>query len=301
MAKNVPFNVLMWHALSSEAAAARNGLPGLELAHFVRELVLEEIARGHGPVQDQVRRMVHPVSGLRYLEFSHVGEALSVLLGKEGVLGKAILDVSSPWQFPFWFALRQGAEVTMVNPDDRDLAQSRMFAGRLGIPGLRFSGSSVGDLVAAGCRYDLVTSVSVIEHAEDDLQLVEQMSAALVSGGYLVLTFPVRPSYAEEYRPERAYPTQRKTDGRGWFFFQRFYDNERIDRLITRSGCVEVFRRYCWENQDGWFDWYVREWRRKGILFVVNDAAMFSRSFEFATNKPRESGFGNCCLVLKKQ
>jgi len=297
----IPLEVLMLYALSSEACAARHGLPGLELAHFVRELVVGEMERGHGPFHDQAVRLAHPVSGLRYLEFSHVKEALGRVFGGNGIRRRAVLDVSSPWQFPFWFALREHAFVTMTNPDAEDLERSKRFVGRLGLERISFCDGGLEALVSSGARYEIITSISVIEHAEDDLSLIEQMVVLLEGGGHLVLTFPVRPSYQEEYRPERTYPTQQKIDEQGWFFFQRFYDDERIDRLIGASGCVEVFRKYCWESREGWFDWYIREWRRRGISFVVNDAAMFSRSFEFAADKPRDRGFGNCCLVLRKK
>ena len=82
---------------------------------------------------------------------------------------------------------RLGAEVTGVDAAEQVIAAARAHAGPLAID------YRVGGIDAvAGERFDLVTSLEVIEHVPDPAPFVRGLAAALAPGGLMVLSTPNR-------------------------------------------------------------------------------------------------------------
>lgn len=82
---------------------------------------------------------------------------------------------------------RLGAAVTGIDAARESIAVARAHAGKLPITYL-----AGGIEQVAGRRFDLVTSMEVIEHVTDPAGFVAGLAAALADGGLLVLSTPNR-------------------------------------------------------------------------------------------------------------
>jgi hypothetical protein len=70
------------------------------------------------------------------------------------------------------------------------------------------------------------------------------------------ITLPHAREYREDWRDAPAYADHGAHDGR--YFFQRWYDDERVDRLAAAAPELEVRRREVVRLQPNWNTAYVR-------------------------------------------
>jgi 2-polyprenyl-6-hydroxyphenyl methylase/3-demethylubiquinone-9 3-methyltransferase len=88
---------------------------------------------------------------------------------------------------------RLGAEVTGIDAAPENIAAARAHA--LG-QGLEID-YRVGGAEALGGRYDLVTSLEVVEHVAEPAAFVAGLAAAVAPGGLLILSTPNRTSWSK--------------------------------------------------------------------------------------------------------
>jgi SAM-dependent methyltransferase len=142
------------------------------------------------------------------------------------------LDVSSPSIFPLIVMAKRRAEKTyLLNPDPVDLSKSKRLieAAKLEavcetVPCLLEDASFSEDY------FDVVTSLSVMEHIADDSAAIAKMWSLIRPGGHLILSMPCASEAAEEYHDIDPYSLQSGRDG--WFFFQRYYDSALLQERI---------------------------------------------------------------------
>lgn len=294
---------LVLTGLRARRASRRRGLPGLEFDGYGRRLALRELVGSRGRSVGALRRLANPVSCVRYFEFAAVADALRrAAAGQNGML--RVLDVSSPRLLPFWAAERMGLTVTMINPDAGDLRGSRNIARHVRADGgIRIAGrADATRMPFPDAAFDAATSVSVIEHVngDGDGAMLDELARVVRPGGQVVLTFPVKPAFEDEFRAERLYGTQAADPATGRYFFQRFYDRDAIARrLLARPGVREESRRYFVEDPPGWFGDYQREWIRVGVAHTVHDPRFMADHFKDAGGAHPEDRLGVCCLVLR--
>jgi 2-polyprenyl-6-hydroxyphenyl methylase / 3-demethylubiquinone-9 3-methyltransferase len=84
---------------------------------------------------------------------------------------------------------RLGAAVTGIDPAPENVAAARAHAEATG---LAIDYRAGGIEAVAGERFDLVTSLEVVEHVADPAAFVAGLAAALTSGGLLVMSTPNR-------------------------------------------------------------------------------------------------------------
>ncbi|MBI1194821.1 MAG: methyltransferase domain-containing protein [Gammaproteobacteria bacterium] len=213
-----------------------------------------------------------------------------------------VLDVSSPRLFPFWLAEKAGVNVTMLNPDPEDLNQSRYQSRYVKGRAIDFVDEFAGTtLPFADNSFDIVTSISVIEHinGDGDIDMVREMARVTRPGGLIILTFPVKGVFDKEYRKERCYPTQEIDPERDAYFFQRFYDAEQIrKRLLTHVGMHEDGRAYFVEITPDWFADYEATWMRQGYPWIINDARFMAEYFQLAEDHPSDR-MGICGIFIR--
>lgn len=279
-----------------------NGLPGIEYDTFGRTLALREIVRGRTLNPSIIFRLANPVSCVRYFEYAYAGSVVKAQLQRENRIG-SVLDISSPRLFPLWMVEKAGLSVHMVNPDRSDLEGSRHMARFIkNNENLKFS-----DNVNATClpfgenSFDLATSISVIEHVPDDgdSMMISELKRVVRPDGRIILSFPVKPEFTNEYREINHYNRNQHSEKNGRFFFQRFYDSDSISkRILSHSGIVEEGRQYWSETPAGWFEDYERKWMGEGLKQTVHDPELMSKHFiATGSNHPMDR-MGICCITL---
>ncbi|OYY92129.1 MAG: bifunctional 3-demethylubiquinol 3-O-methyltransferase/2-polyprenyl-6-hydroxyphenol methylase [Sphingomonas sp. 28-66-16] len=103
--------------------------------------------------------------------------------------GKSALDVGCGAGLLCEPLARLGARVTGLDAAPENVAAARVHATQSGLA-IDYRTGSVEDL--AGARFDLVTSLEVIEHVTDPAAFVAGLAGALADDGLLILSTPNR-------------------------------------------------------------------------------------------------------------
>jgi SAM-dependent methyltransferase len=189
-------------------------------------------ARGSGDLSRASQVLLMPMDSTRYFEFDFVDRAV------RGLPVRRYLDVSSPRLVPVLLArARPDVVVDMINPDGKDLAESRALvqAARLS-ERITLHECLVHETPFKAGTFDLITCVSVLEHIPDDGTALRAMLEMLRPGGTLVLTLPCMSRAAEQYIDHDEYGLL-ETDPNGFVFWQRYYDAESLrSRVFTIAG-----------------------------------------------------------------
>ncbi len=125
-----------------------------------------------------------------FLRSRYVARELAKLR-RSGITPGKILDAGSGFgQYSFRLArIFPGAQVVGVDVKPELVESGNRYARQRGISGVQFQ---VGDLTDLPFRdeFDLVLSVDVMEHIEEDRRVLANISRALKRGGYFVMTTP---------------------------------------------------------------------------------------------------------------
>jgi SAM-dependent methyltransferase len=173
-----------------------------------------------------------PMDSFRYFEFSFAWKALT-----EGH-GRRYLDVSSPRLFPTLFMKsHRDIKASMLNPDPRDLELTRKFLAQCGLDHrITLEPRLIDQANFERGSFDLISSISVVEHIENDLEAVRQIWDLLAEGGTLVITIPCAAAGFDEYIDMNEYGIL-PTNEDGFSFGQRFYDSNMLrDRIFSVTG-----------------------------------------------------------------
>jgi hypothetical protein len=275
--------------------ARRRGIPGLEFAAFGRKLGRRLLRRGQ---RQGLQYWLNPVSIVRYFEFDFARRQLPSC-------PRRCLDVSSPRLFSLYVASRARHHIHLINPDRRDLADTRESIAALQVSSATAEVADVAWLRRPGApTYDCIWSLSVIEHisgVDDDTSAVRTMFDALEPGGRLILTFPVGRTFRDEFRAEAAYAVHGSRDSRG-VFFERRYDDQAIHRrLIDPLGVEPTTTEWFGERSAGRFDAYVARWLERGIHCTVSDPREIADHYRAYASWAEMPGMGVCGLVFDRR
>jgi SAM-dependent methyltransferase len=242
---------------------------------------------------------------VRYFEFDFVRSQLPATPSPR------CLDVSSPYLFPLWLlAKRPGTAVRMINPDPVDIASTQAIARTAGIVGLDARCEDLREAAAQGRQYDLVTSISVIEHIAgpyDDRAAIAMMWDAVAPGGRLLLTFPVDRAARDEFRSATVYSSRsapaatNAESAPAPVFFQRFYTAATIaERLLAPLGSPPHHTAWFGEVAPGRYATHAERWRAEGLAATVSDPALIADSFRRFAAWDEMPGMGVCGLRIDK-
>ena len=154
----------------------------------------------------------------------------------------AVLDVSSPKALSLMLARRTSSEFYAVDLDDPVIFERWAPCARaLGLANYHTEFQDATRLRYADCSFDLVYSISVIEHipGNGDTAALREMQRVVKPGGTVVVEVPYRRQGRDIYRPynSRGAPTAEPQ------FYERHYDMKALEtRLLQVPGLqVEEF------------------------------------------------------------
>jgi SAM-dependent methyltransferase len=232
---------------STLARARRLGTPGLAQRTACISLGLR--AAFGGDLRRALRLIADPMDSFRYFELDFV-----VGTAGEQPIAK-YLDVSSPRLAPLLVLRAQPrCRSVMLNPLAEDLAETRALACAVGLhERCRFEASLIEDANLAPESFDLITSVSVIEHIPEDTRAIASMWRLLAPRGRLLVTVPCARYACDEYTNLDEYGLFGKNE-HGYVYWQRYYDVAALERRIwSVTGAPSRLRVYG-EKQPGTYD-----------------------------------------------
>ena len=221
--------------------ARLHGAPGLQVRWECVKLGFRLLINPHSGLAKKtvVTLLLYPLDSTRYFELNFARQILSKMSPQE-----SHLDVSSP-QLLFILPLVNNSSwrVDLINPDKMDLAATEKFLRACGlISRCRLYNHLSEDAPLTPASYDLITSISVVEHIPNDKQAIQQMWQLLKSGGRLILTVPCAAQASEQYIDRDEYQLKYQHSS-GSFFWQRFYDAELLNEnifSITGQPCRKI-------------------------------------------------------------
>jgi SAM-dependent methyltransferase len=163
-----------------------------------------------------------------------------------------ILDAGSPKALGLYFGVNTAAELTLTDISELNIDEYQVMwkALRKHAKGeVRFSLQDARRLQFASASFDVVYSMSVLEHIEDeggldgDAAAMREFLRVLKPGGLLALSVPFGSTYMEQKRIGFS-GAARRTGDQESYFFQRIYDpaafQSRIMGQLTGLKGIEV-------------------------------------------------------------
>jgi SAM-dependent methyltransferase len=243
--------------------------------------------------------LLNPVSCVRYFEFDYCKRNLG-----HHIHAKQIIDISSSFLFGFYIAHRHDLKYTYLNPDKREIDHIEYMREYI-YPRSKYS-VNIADATNLPYRdnsVDDIISISVIEHinGSGDSAAMAQMWRTLKPGGKLILSFPIKRSYEEEFRDDNAYGLNvDKKNGK--FFFQRYYDQTSIDkRILSKVPGHEVVNTEIFgELEEGFFEEYEKRWIARGLWETVKDPYYMSKCMRYYDSIDDIRGMAVLGITIKK-
>ena len=150
---------------------------------------------------------------------------------------KQILDAGSGFgQYSFWMSKKfSQAEILAVDVKEEQVADCNAFFNRIGKSQVKFE---VGDLVTfvQPEKFDLVLCVDVMEHIEEDVQVLTNYCNSLKTGGMLLISTPSNMGGSDVHDDgETSFIEEHVRDG---------YGIDEIEEKCLRAGFSKVDARY---------------------------------------------------------
>lgn len=198
-----------------------------------------------------------PLDPSRYLELPYTLREL------DAKPGQRVLDLASPKLAAVALA-RSGVQVVSVDQLEREvIAWSALAEGE---PGVRFVRGDGRALSFPDASFDHAYSISVLEHIPDggDELALRELARVVCPGGRVVLTLPYADSYWEDWRDRPVYGDRGAAAGAERHFFERWYDEARLERLLAATPDLRRLRQSVVSLQPNlhrlygrWFPWLV--------------------------------------------
>jgi len=247
-----------------------------------------------GNFADAYRCIVFPLDSVRHFEMEFFWRRM------REIRPARVLDVSSPRLLTL-LNMRADARACadLVNPDVKDLERTRRMAHSLGIDDrCRFLDVLIEDLPGDACDYPLVTCMSVLEHIVDDVAALRTMWARVAPGGRLLLSVPCAAKGIEEFTNADEYGLL-DADEAGFVFWQRYYDEERLQALFAITGMPVSSALYA-ERVPGAYDADVFAKRTNRFYPFWREPYATARTYARRENIANLSGMGVVALEFAK-
>lgn len=238
---------------------------------------------------------VAPLDSVRYFEFDFMWSAV------KRIRIQSYLDVSSPRMLPLMITDREKNLIAdLINPDKSDLPETISLANLFGVAGrCRFHGSLIEEAPLRQESFDLITSMSVIEHIPDDKGAIQKMWDLLKPGGVLMISIPCAAKALEEYTNLNDYQLI-DTDEKGFVFWQRYYDEELIqEKIFSITGLPRRSQIYA-EKEAGSYNKNVTQKRSNPYYPYWREPLMMGMQYEFMDRLVDLPGMGVIAMEFVK-
>lgn len=201
----------------------------------------------------RLHRFFSPLDYLRYAE-------LTIAANEIGDLSEdmVILDLSSPKFLSYYLASKYPSAVIATDLLNEFIPEAEYVSKLLSLNEKYTTMLCDGRHLNIPSNYfDIVYSISVIEHIPDDgdIKTVAELLRVLKPGGSLILTVPCRPSYEEQYFDRAIY--DRTYDGKEPVFWTRFYDEKTLsERILQVSNNFTVEKLLFINENTRYWDWF---------------------------------------------
>lgn len=181
-----------------------------------------------------------PMDSTRYFEFDFAWRALAQ------IHIQSYLDVSSPRLFPL-LLLNERPELRadLLNPDQSDLAVTANFISAANLTersGLHNCLIQTSPFLPE--TFDVITSISVVEHIPEDNHAIMKMWKLLRPGGKLILSVPCAAEAEEQYININPYQLL-SLNPNGFVFLQYLYDKRLLqEKIFSVTGPPNRFAIY---------------------------------------------------------
>ncbi|MCX6983437.1 MAG: class I SAM-dependent methyltransferase [Lentisphaerae bacterium] len=215
--------------------AHRNRVPGLQVRLHCAFLGLSLLYSHKAPVSyvTVYHLLFWPMDSTRYFEFDFMWR---VLISIDTV--ERYLDVSSPRLFPILVSSKKRKlKADLINPDTKDLAITANLIRAIGLTDrCRWHNCLIETAPFETESFDMITSISVMEHIPQDTPAIKRMWDLLRRGGRLLLSVPCAAEASEQYINRNEYGLL-EPDEKGFVFGQRFYDLPLLqERIFSVTG-----------------------------------------------------------------
>lgn len=268
------------------------GVPGMRFRFSCFSGGVRLLLAGH--FAEAYRCIVFPLDSVRHFEMAFFWSRIRALRPQR------VLDVSSPRLLTL-LNLRVDARVRadLLNPDSKDLERTRRMAHGLGVDDrCRFLDVLIDDVPADVRDYPLVTCMSVLEHIVDDLSALRTMWDRVAPGGRLLLSVPCAAQGLEEFTNVDEYGLL-DADNAGFVFWQRYYDETRLQALFAITGEPVSSAIYA-ERVPGAYDADVFAKRTNRFYPVWREPFATARTYARRENLATLSGMGVVALEFAK-
>ncbi|WP_323000943.1 class I SAM-dependent methyltransferase [Denitromonas sp.] len=239
--------------------------------------------------------LVAPLDSVRYFEFDFMWTAV------KKIRIQSYLDVSSPRMLPLMITDRDKSVVAdLINPDKKDLPETISLAKSFGIAErCRFHNCLIEETPLEPESFDLITSMSVIEHVLDDEGAIQKMWALLKPGGVMLISVPCAAKASEEYTNLNDYELI-DSDESGFVFWQRYYDEaliqQRIYSITGHPRRVEIYA----EKEAGSYNRNVTQKRSNPYYPYWREPMMMGMQYEFRDQLAELPGMGVIAMEFVK-
>ncbi len=161
-----------------------------------------------------------PMDSTRYFEFDFVWKTLNMLPAAK------YLDVSSPRVIPLLYLCKHPKlKAELINPDSNDYEITADFLDALGLSTrCKLQQMPIEAVPFKSASFDVITSISVLEHIPGNGSALRKMWELLKPGGKLILTVPCMAEATEQYISENEYGLLTPGED-GYTFWQLYYDS----------------------------------------------------------------------------
>jgi len=122
--------------------------------------------------------------------------------------------------------------VDLINPDAKDLAETTSLVKASGLEDrCHLHKVLIEEAPFEPESFDVITSISVVEHIPQDMQAIQKMWDLLKPKGRLLLSVPCAAQALEQYINVNSYDLL-APDERGYVFLQHVYDETLLQRRI---------------------------------------------------------------------
>lgn len=230
-------------ATASQVPAARSGtIDPREAAHFGRLAAQWWDPKGESA-------MLHRLNPVRLAYIRHAIDHHWPDAGaaRRPLAGKTAIDVGCGAGLLAEPLARLGADVTGLDAAAENVAVAAAHATAMGLA-IAYRAADIDTL--DGERFDLVTSMEVIEHVTDPAAFIAALERAMAPGGLMLLSTPNRTTLSRIMLVEAAERLEQVP--RGTHDWHKFLTPEELTELLTAAG-LSVFdtRGIAWDPLKG--------------------------------------------------